>query len=364
MAKKGITTTTVIAIIVLLIAAIAGTYYYTLTIIGPPAPPVKPYYKLALSICSLGHPYFAGMVEGAQDAVSDINTHFGEKVVEVVVFDAAYSAEKQVGQVETILAQDYDFILLNPTVEEALVPAVVSASAAGIPVLTTDRDVAPAAHPQRLCFIATDNVAAGALESDELVEALTAAGRPKPWKIVVFFGIPGSTSGEDRKRGHLLVLDELEAKGEVEYVAQEVADFDRAKAMEKMTSILAITMDIDAVIASNDEMALGAISAIAGAGLKPNVDILIAGFDAIPEAQAAIRVGTLTLTIGQSSYTQGYWAVLAAYLHLEKGWEPAVEFIPTPVCTVNPGNIETFAPLVFSPRMDLWSSYGPTVEEL
>jgi ABC-type sugar transport system substrate-binding protein len=160
-----------------------------------------------------------------------------------------------------------------------------------------------------------------------------------------------------------MALRMYEEQGDIKVVAAEWGYWDREKVASMMEAILA-KEKVDGVVCSNDDMAMGAITAIKSAGLVPNRDVYVAGFDAIEEAVKAVREGTMALTITQAPYVEAYWSVLAAYLHLKKGWVPVTGYIPTPFFAVTKENVDTFSSQVLTPRMDLWSRYGPTIDQL
>ena len=88
-------------------------------------------------------------------------------------------------------------------------------------------------------------------------------------------------------------------------VAKQTANFDRAQGMSVMENMLQAHGDIQAVFAANDEMALGAVEAIAGAGK----DVMVMGFDATDDAIAAIKEGRMAGTIAQQPALIGSTAI-------------------------------------------------------
>ena len=270
--------------------------------------------KVGLFICNMAHPYFMDMVAGAQDAAKALD-------VKVATFDAQDDPATQLAQIEDAIATGYDAILLNPTSLEAMIPAVEKANKAGIPVFTLDRDVAGG---KRIAYIGTNNVASAELGARYLLSRLILLGRPLPWRIVYLSGTPGSSAAIERSKGAHNVLNPFVKAGLVKIVADLTAYFNRPKALHVMSDILATTTDIDAVLTGNDEMALGALGALKDAGLKVGEPdgVLIMGFDAIPDALAAIKKGDMIGTVAQAPYIMGYWGVEAAVLHIRKGWLP------------------------------------------
>ena len=338
---KALSTTALIAIIVIIaIIIIGGVVYYITTQQQAPSK-----IKIGLFISNLGNPYFVALRDGAQAAVNELKNKGVD--IEMEDFDAKDDPNLQTTQSETAVGQGFSALVVNPVHVEAIQPALQKAKDAGIPVITTDRDVAD--HTLRIVFIGTDNVAGAEQAAKMLIKALKESGKPTPWKVVILNGIPGTTAAEDRKKGFHNILDQYVANGTVTIVAEEVANFRRDEGLTKMESILA-AQTVDAVIAANDEMALGAIQAIEGAGLTPGKDVIVVGYDAIPDAVQAIKDGKMYATIAQSPFLQGYWGVYAAYYHIAKNWSPSEDWIPTPTVVVTKANVDTFEQEVKSPK--------------
>lgn len=338
--SKALSKTIAIAIIALVvIVAIIGVYFYT----TQQAKPAKT--TIGLFISNLGNPYFVALRDGAQKAIDELKAKGID--IEMKVYDAKDDPQQQITQIETAIGEGISVIVVNPVHAEAIQPALVKAKDAGIPVVTTDRDVVD--RTLRIVFIGTDNVKGAEDAANALISALEKSGKPTPWKVVILNGIPGTTAAEDRKKGFHNVLDRYVAQGKVNIVAEEVANFRRDQGLSVMESILA-SQKVDAVIAANDEMALGAIQAIEGAGLKPGSDIIVVGYDAIPDAVTAVKEGKMYATIAQSPFLQGYWGVYAAYYIKIKDWRPAQDWIPTPVVVVTKSNVDTFESQVKTPQ--------------
>jgi len=280
---------------------------------APAASAEKPL-KAALLISSMEFPFFVVMVDGAKEAGKVFN-------VEVTPYDGQNDPGLQTSQVEDAIAAKYDVILLNPITGEALVPAVKKANAAGIPVFSLDRDVVGG---DRVCYIGTSNVKAAQEGAKSLLKALEASGKPKPWRIVHLWGTPGASSAMERSEGVHTVLDPLVKDNTLEMVADLTAEFKKPVGMKVMEDILATTSDIDGVITGNDDMALGALEALKGAGVKVGFPdgVIIMGFDAIDPAVAAVERAEMYATVAQAPYVMGYWGVEATSKYVREGWTP------------------------------------------
>ena len=113
----------------------------------------------------------------------------------------------------------------------------------------------------------------------------------------------------------------------MEVIARQPAGFDRAEGMTVMENILQGNQNIDAVFAHNDNMALGAMEAIAAAGRSD--EIMIVGFDAIDDAREAVKEGEMAATVAQKPGLMGEMAVETA-IKVVNGEEVA-EYTPVPL---------------------------------
>lgn len=332
--------------------------------LGTSTPVPEKSLRVAFSPQNLASPYWRTCLAGAEQAVRDINNHYGRVVLEIESVEYQDDPSLQMDHISTIIGAKgkYSFYSAPAVVEEASVEPLRRLYEAGIPAFLWDRDTAPEGRKYRKTCIITDNVEVGKMEVQRLMEALRKTDKPKPYKIVCAWGHPGASSAEDRKGGSVMALRPLVDAGEVEIVAEQYHQgWSRSKALDFIATVLAKGR-LDAVVSSNDDMALGAIAAVKAAGLTPGRDVLIVGVDAIEEAQEAIKAGKMMLTIAQANYAMAYWSILAGFQHVVFGWESPMSIIPAPVMPVTAANVVGFT--LEMPLMDKWSKYGVTVEEL
>ena len=107
-------------------------------------------------------------------------------------------------------------------------------------------------------------------------------------------GTTGADAQVGRTKGNLAGL---EAYPNMKVIAQQSGNFTRAEGQALMESWLKSYDKIDILIAQNDDMALGAIDAIKGAGKVPGKDIIIVGCDSVKAAFDAIVAGEMNATI-------------------------------------------------------------------
>jgi ribose transport system substrate-binding protein len=103
----------------------------------------------------------------------------------------------------------------------------------------------------------------------------------------------------------------------------QTANYNRAEALTVTENILQSNPNITAIIAMNDEMALGAIEAVRAKGKIPGKDILITGFDAGADARAAVMAGEMIYTVEQKPVLMGETAVETARKYITGANVPA-----------------------------------------
>ena len=219
-----------------------------------------------------------------------------EAGVRLIVNDAQRSAERQVQQAESFVAQRVDAIILNPCEVDASSPAVDKALAAGIPIVNVNSETrtAPTA------FVGSNDEESGRIAMEYLVRRLNGKGN-----VVMMHGYMGQAAQLQRDAGAKQVLAKNPG---MKLIAEQTADWDRAKAMSLMENwIQSFGAKINAVFAHNDEMAMGAVVALEQAKAKNRT--VVVGVDAIADALQAVKEGRLDATVFQDAQGQGRAAV-------------------------------------------------------
>lgn len=203
----------------------------------------------------------------------------------IIYTDAQNDTQKQVSNVEDLLAQDIDYLLLAPNEYNGLSSALESAKAAGVPVILIDRRAAGTAGEDYVCHVGTDQVDQGAKVARWIVEEFDGQA-----KVVELQGMPASASVIDRGAGFRSVLEDNPG---VEIVASQVANDNLTEAQSVMSNILQAqgADNIDVVFCHSSQMAFGAVQAIKEFGLKPGEDIKIATVNGLPNDLKAIIDG-------------------------------------------------------------------------
>ncbi|QDO82641.1 ribose ABC transporter substrate-binding protein RbsB [Shewanella psychropiezotolerans] len=261
---------------------------------------------IALVVSTLNNPFFVSMKEGAEQKAEELG-------YKLIVLDSQNDPSKELSNIEDLTIRQVKAILLNPTDSDAASNAARMVNRAGIPLLTLDRGVT---RGKVVSHIASDNVAGGKLAGDFIADKLG-----KGVKVIQLEGVAGTSASRDRGEGFALAV----AANGFELQASQPADFDRTKGLNVTENLLASKPDVQAIFAQNDEMALGALRAVRGAGK----DVLIVGFDGTDEGIAAVQRGLLSATVAQQPQLIGELGVETAVKVL-KG-ETVSEFQPVPL---------------------------------
>ncbi|MGN6481258.1 ribose ABC transporter substrate-binding protein RbsB [Luteibacter sp.] len=264
----------------------------------------KPVIGLALS--TQNNPFFVELKDGAQKAADSAG-------VQLVVVDAQDDPARQISSVEDLIQKRVSVILLNPTDSSALAGAVQSAQRANIPVITLDRGVDGA---EVASHIASDNIAGGKMAADFLAKQLGGKGN-----IIELQGVAGTSAARERGKGF---DDEIATTG-MKVVAQQPANFDRAQGLSVSENLLQGNSDVQAIFAQNDEMALGAVQALAGKNKK----VLVVGFDGTPDGKKAVQDGQMAATVAQQPEEIGRLGVETAKKLVDK--QPVDKSIAVPL---------------------------------
>ncbi|NLI90144.1 MAG: D-ribose ABC transporter substrate-binding protein [Epulopiscium sp.] len=251
---------------------------------------------IGLSMNTQTNPFFVDVKDGVQKAAD-------EHGIELFVTDAQDDPAVQMKDIENLITKNPDAIIIDPCDSDAIVASVEACNDAGIPVFTMDRE---SNGGEVVAHIGYDAIKSGNMAAQYLVDSLEGSG-----KIVELQGIMGTNVAQDRSEGFNEIIDD---NPDMEIVASQVADFDRAKAMSVMENILQANPEIDGLYAANDEMLLGALEAIEAAGRSE--EIVKIGCDAIDDTIEALKAGRVEATIAEPPFFLGKAILNAAYEHI------------------------------------------------
>ncbi len=246
---------------------------------------------VGLSVSTLSNPFFVSLEEG-------VNTLATENGTQVISVDAQDDSAKQSNDVDDLIQQGVDVLLINPVDSAAITPAVEAANSAGIPVIMVDRATDAGEY---VTLVASDNVAGGEMAGQYIVDQVGENA-----STLQLEGVPGASATNERGEGFTNV-----AETSLNVLDSQTANFDRAEGLTVMENMLQGNSDVEPVFAQNDEMALGAIEAIEGAGLSDQITVV--SFDGTEGGIKAVEDGSLAATIAQQPDEMGRLALQAAY---------------------------------------------------
>jgi ribose transport system substrate-binding protein len=233
--------------------------------------------KLAVVVSTLNNPWFVVLGEAAKARAIELG-------YDATIFDSQNDTAKEAANFENIIASGYKAVVFNPTDANGSIANVRKAKDAGIPVFCIDREInsTNAATAQML----SDNYSGCVKLGEYFVEEVGENG-----KYAELLGLVGDNNTWNRSKGFHSVVDNYPG---LKMVAQQSADFDRAKALEVLESILQKNPDINAVFCGNDAMAMGAYQALVAAGKDKQVKVF--GFDGADDVVKLIAEGKITAT--------------------------------------------------------------------
>lgn len=242
--------------------------------------------------------------------------------------DAQADIGRQISQVQNLVATGVDAIIVNPADTSATTKITQMVSAAGIPLVYVNRTPDQKELPPNVAVVASDHKLSGRYEMEELCKQMGGKGN-----IVILMAELSANHTIERTAGYKEII--AEQCPEIKILDEQAANSQRTLATDLMNSWLSAGLDINGVIANDDEMAVGAIQAIRAAGIPPG-QIKVAGIDATPDGLAEMEAGYMHANVFQNAKAQGEGALDAA-LRLIRGekFDPYVWIAYEPVTLEN-----------------------------
>lgn len=254
--------------------------------------------------------------------------------VKVLIEDAQGDVSKQQSQIDNFIASKVDGMIVIPVEADAGVTISKTVEKAGIPLVFANNQPSNVDKlPEKQAFVGSNQIEAGTLEAKEVCRLLGGKG-----KAVILMGELGTLVARGRTEAVHEVFKTDECKG-IDIVDEQTATWQRTNALDLVTNWLTAGTEFNAVIANNDEMALGAVQALKSAG-KSTDDVVVAGIDATQDALVAMKAGDMKVTVQQDAALQGKDA-LDAILKLIKG-EPTEKKIFSKLKLVTKDNLSEF----------------------
>jgi ribose transport system substrate-binding protein len=215
-----------------------------------------------------------------------------------------FNVEEQVALLENAIQKKVDGIILCVIDQNSVIPGVAKAKANGIPTIAYSTDI-----PSKdiLSWVGIDSVQCARDIMERAIKDIGGKG-----KVLILSGIPGNLISEQRDTGF---METLKKYPNIELLQNQPAYFNRVKGMEAMENMLSRFAKIDAVVCSNDEIALGAYEAVSASGRAK--DIKVYGMNGNKDTVASIMEGKIVATVNEDPWKQGadslralldYWA--------------------------------------------------------
>ena len=283
--------------------------------------------KIAMVMKTLNNPFFIDMQNGAEEQAKKLGISLVIQAAEREV-----DVEKQMQIIENMIQIKVDAICVTPSGSKEIIPAIVKANQAKIPVITVDTRVdsqsLAEAGGKLAAFIGSDNFEGGRIAGEYIVKKLNGKG-----KIAILEGIPGHETGDARLDG---LHQSVDSHTGIEIVTSQTANWERDQGFNVFQNIMQSYPAIQALFACNDLMALGAVEAIAAAGKTGQ--IIVVGFDAIADAREAIRTDKMDASIAQHPYVMGMLAIENAKKIIDGYNIPA--YIPVKIDLITKENLQ------------------------
>src|SRR6266545_1091824 len=236
--------------------------------------------RIALVTKALDSEWWQRVKSGAEEA-----SRAGPGVkLAVLAPEREINIDQQASILEDQITTRVSAMAVAPAGVSEILPLLDKARAAGIPVIIFDTDID---WGGKVCFVGSDNREAGRLAGGHIVKVLAGQG-----KVAVIRGILGVRTHEERLAGF---REAIAAAPGIQCIAVQPANSERGLGMSVTENILTTHPDVKAIFATNDQMALGAVEAIAARNLTGKVAVV--GVDATKEAVAAVRKGSLAADV-------------------------------------------------------------------
>lgn len=244
-----------------------------------------------------------------QTFIEDYARAFAEENgIEYTYADAGEDILKQQDQIKAFVAEGVDAIVVVPVDTSATEPIIDITKEAGIPVIFVNRnpfsDIEVEDIPENAYYVGSESIDAGLFQAEYLVELL---GTEEPVGYAILVGLLSNEAAVARTEGNKQILDQYP---NYTLLAEKNGDWQRDQGLTITENWLTAYGDeLKAILANNDEMALGALEALEANGRE---DVIVMGVDLIDDAKTAILDGRLDASVLQDAKGQGEGAMKIA----------------------------------------------------
>ncbi|KAF2394301.1 sugar ABC transporter substrate-binding protein [Pseudomonas frederiksbergensis] len=281
-------------------------------------------YRIGVSIARVDDNFMTYVRSGLEDAAKKDD-------VQIQFEDAQGDVVRQLNQVQGFINQKVDAVIVLPVDTAATANMTRAAVEAKTPLVYVNRHPDERTLPKGVVTVASNDIEAGQLQMRYLAEKLGGKGT-----LAIIMGDLAQNSTHDRTEGVKQVLKDYPG---IKVVEQQTAEWQRSKGMDLTSNWLLAGTSFDAIVANNDEMAIGAAMALQQAG-KAKGEIAIVGIDGLPDGLAAIKRGMLVASVFQDPKAQASVALQAA-IKMIKG-EPVETDVWVPFQLITPEQVAMF----------------------
>ncbi|MGA5143795.1 ABC transporter substrate-binding protein [Streptomyces griseoincarnatus] len=215
-----------------------------------------------------------------------IRDEAAERGVKLLTANAQSQFSKQISDVQDLLAKGADLLVIAPLNSDGWDPVLQAAAAKKVPIVTIDRKINATACKDYVSFIASDFVEQGRRAADQMIEATGGKG-----EVAILLGSAGNNVTTERTKGFKERVAE-KAPG-LKVVFEQTGDFTREKGQQVTEQLIQSKPGIKGIYAENDEMGLGAVAALKGAGKKAG-DVKIVTVDGTRNAVQGVVDGWIS----------------------------------------------------------------------
>ncbi|QXI02460.1 sugar ABC transporter substrate-binding protein [Pseudomonas monsensis] len=267
--------------------------------------PEKP--KVALVMKSLANEFFLTMEDGAKAYQKEHSADFD--LISNGIKDETDTAG-QTRIVEQMILAKVNALVIAPSDSKAMVPVIKKAVDAGITVINIDNQLDPAIVKSKnisVPFVGPDNRKGARLVGEYLAKQLKAGD-----EVGIIEGVSTTTNAQQRTAGFKDAMDAAQIK----IVSLQSGDWEIDKGNKVAASILSEYPEVKALLAGNDSMAVGAVSAVRAAGKAGQVQVV--GYDNINAIKPMLKDGRVLATADQFAARQAVFGIETA-LKIIKG---------------------------------------------
>ncbi|NMY84384.1 sugar ABC transporter substrate-binding protein [Pseudomonas sp. WS 5411] len=263
--------------------------------------------KVGLVMKSLANEFFVTMQDGAKDYQKAHAADF-DMITNGIKNETDTSA--QIDIVNQMILAKVNAIVIAPADSKALVNVLKKASDAGIKVVNIDNRLDPEVLKSKnleVPFVGPDNRKGSRLVGEYLAKQLASGD-----KVGIIEGVPTTTNAQQRTAGF---KDAMGAAG-MKIVSVQSGNWEIDQGNKVAAAMLSEYPDLKALLAGNDNMALGAVSAVRAAGMAGKVQVV--GYDNIAAIKPMLNDGRVLATADQAAAQQAVFGIQNA-LKLVKG---------------------------------------------